>query len=196
MPGVKTDRWIREMAVNHKMIEPFSERVAGPNIISFGLQPCGYDARLAPEVQIFEWARAQGAPLDPLKVNPDLYFDRPADPFIMLPPRGYMVGLTVEYFCIPRNCTARGVSKTTYSSVGVNIDVAGINPGWEGRLRLHISNPGPIPIKIYGGMGIIYLEFHEIDGVVERDYSQLAHTRFQKQTEAFAKHGALVPTAT
>lgn len=187
MPGVKPDHWIRQMATDCKMIEPFSERVAGPGIVSFGLQPCGYDARLAPEVQIFEWARAQGVALDPLNVDPALYFDRVAVPHIMLPPRGYMVGLTTEYFRIPRNCTARGVSKTTYSSVGVNIDVASINPGWEGRLRLHISNPGPIPIKIYGGMGIIYLEFHEVDGLVERDYSQLDFTRFQRQVEAFPK---------
>lgn len=196
MPGIKPDRWIREMALSRRLIEPFAERFAGPGIVSYGLQPCGYDARLAPEVQVFDWARAQGKELDPLNVNPALYFDRVAEPHIVLPPRGYMVGLTVEYFRIPRNCTARGVSKTTYSSVGVNLDVASINPGWEGRLRLHISNPGPIPIKIYGGMGVIYLEFHEIDGEVERDYSELAHTRFQKQTAAFAKHSELAPTAT
>ena len=79
----------------------------------------------------------------------------------------------------------RGASKTAYSSVGVNLDVASIHPGWEGRLRLHISNPGPNPIRLYGGMGIIYLEFHEIDGDVEQDYSQLKSPRFQGQRELF-----------
>ena len=135
-------------------------------------------------------------PLDPLNVDPLLYFDRTADPHIMLPPRGYMVALTVEYFRIPRTCTARGVAKTTYSSAGLNLDVASINPGWEGRLRLHLSNPGPIPIKIYGGMGIIYLEFHGIDGEVERDYGELNHTRFQAQVAAFPPSPAKQTPAT
>lgn len=163
-----------------RIIEPFSERVAGPDMISFGLQPAGYDARLAPDVKIVDWARGMGRLLDPLNVDESLCFESgPSDSrAIIIPPHGFIVGTTVEFFRIPRSCVVRGAAKTTYSSIGVNINVASIHPGWEGRLRLHISNATPVPVLVYPGMGIVYLEFHEIDGVVERDYSQLNDTRF------------------
>ncbi len=181
MAGIKPDWWIRKMAHEHKMIEPFSERRAGPNIISFGLQPCGYDARLDPAVLIFDWTRAQGAALDPLNPHPDFYFKRQAHPYYEIPPHGFIEAMTVEYFRIPKNCTARGAGKTTYSSIGLSLNISGINPGWEGRLRVHIANPSPVPIRVYGGQGIVYLEFSELDGVCDVGYGSLAGTRFQGQ---------------
>lgn len=185
MAGVKPDWWIRKMAVEAGMIEPFSERVAGPETIVFGLQPCGYDARLDPTLLVFDWSRAQGGTLDPLRVDPNFLFEMSAFPYYEIPPRGFVQGLTVEYFRIPRNCSARGIGKTIYSSIGINLNISGINPGWEGRLRVHISNPSPVPIRIYGGQGMVYLEFQELDGECEVTYDQLAGTRFQKQTDLF-----------
>ncbi len=185
--GVKPDRWIRKMSSdpNVRMIEPFSERVDGDGIVSFGLQPAGYDARIDPAIYVFDWARACGTAMDPINIDSRLYFEKRADPFFILPPNGFMMAFTVERFRIPRDIVVRGAAKTTYSSVGINLDVAGIHPGWEGRLRLHISNTTPVPIKIYGNMGLVYLEFHEISGDVERDYSELPHPRFQGNGEPF-----------
>lgn len=177
--AVKPDHWIRRMARDAHMIEPFSERVAGEGIISYGLQPAGYDARLDPRIQIVDWVRGMPHTHDPLNPLRELYFEQNADPYFVIPNHGFIVGRTLEYFRIPRNCVVRGAAKTIYSSVGVNFDVASIHPGWEGHLVLHIANTTPVPVKIYGGMGIIYVEFHEIDGEVERDYSELKGTRFQ-----------------
>ena len=185
--GAFPDRWIRDMAIKKNMIEPFSERVDGPGIISYGLQPAGYDARLDPDIKIFDWARGQGKVLDPLDVDPSLYFDKTAHPSFAMPPHSYILALSLEYFRIPRTCVVRGAAKTIYSSVGVNIDIAGIHPGWEGRLRFHISNPNHVPIRLYGNMGIIYLEFHKIEGTVERDYSELKYPRFHKSEKALPK---------
>ena len=179
--GVMPDCLIREMALDPKyqMITPFSERVSDEKTISYGLQPAGYDARLDPDIQVIDWARTAGEILDPLDLNTDMYFPGLANPFFVLPPNGFIVGKTVERFKVPRGYVVRGASKTIYSSVGVNFDVASIHPGWEGHLKLHISNTTKVPVKIYGGMGIVYLEFHEIDGRVERDYTQIQGTRFQ-----------------
>lgn len=186
MSGIKPDRWIRRMAIETGMIEPFSERVAGPGLISYGLQPCGYDARIGHDILVFDWSLAQGAALDPLLVDPSFYFKKSAFPYYEIPPRGFVEAMTVEYFRIPRNCSARGVGKTTYSSIGISLNISGINPGWEGRLRVHISNPSPVPIRIYGGQGMVYLEFQELDGECEVAYNQLTGTRFQKQTDLFS----------
>jgi dCTP deaminase len=169
------------MARRYGMIEPFSERVDGQRVVSYGLQPAGYDARLHPGIEILDWAIAAGQPLDPLgPQNDKLYFPKSADPFFDVPPHGFVVARTVEHFRIPRNCVVRGAAKTTYSAVGLNLDVASIHPGWEGRLRLHLSNATPVGIRIYGNMGLIYLEFHEIDGTVERAYGDLQNPRFQE----------------
>lgn len=177
--GVMPDWLIRKMSLEQQMIAPFSERVDGPRVVSYGLQPAGYDARLSPNVKVVDWAQACGEILDPLEFNPKLYVDKEANPFYVLPPNCFMLGTTVERFRIPRNYVVRGAAKTGYSCVAVNFDVASIHPCWEGHLKLHISNTAKVPVRVYGNMGIVYLEFHEIDGEVERDYSQLKYTRFQ-----------------
>lgn len=179
--SVKPDWWIRRMALEFRLIEPFSERVAGDGVISYGLQPAGYDARLDPNILVTDWVIAGGISLDPLNPERNFFFEKSADPYYDIPPRGFVEAITVEYFRIPPDCLARGMGKTIYSSVGIGLNISGINPGWEGRLRIHISNSSSVPIRIYGGQGIVHLEFEELDGRCERPYSELQGIRFQKQ---------------
>lgn len=180
--GVRPDTWIRKMALGpQRMIEPFSESVDGPGIVSYGLQADGYDARLDPNVKIVDWTRICGKSLSPLHYDNEFYVEKLAAPApVILPPNTFMVGRTLEYFRIPRGCSVRGVSKCAYTEKGINIDIAGIHAGWEGRLTLHISNTTKASVKIYGNMGIVFLEFHKIIGRVERDYSQRRNPRFQE----------------
>jgi len=117
--SVKPDWWIREMALGCRLIEPFSERVARDGIISFGLQPAGYDARLDPRILVFDWALAAGSSFDPLNQDHRFFFERSAVPHYDIPPRGFVEAMTMEYFRIPPNCLARGMGKTIYSSVGI-----------------------------------------------------------------------------
>ena len=179
--SVKPDSWIRKMAQECGLIEPFFERVAGDGLISYGLQPAGYDARLDSRILVFDWAIAAGISLDPLNLDHKFFFERLAVPYFDIPPRGFVEAMTMEYFRIPPNCLARGMGKTIYSSIGIGLNISGINPGWEGRLRIHIANSSPVPIRIYGEQGIIHLEFEGLDGECERPYSGLQGTRFQKQ---------------
>ncbi len=179
--GVMPDWMIRKLSLDPetRLISPFSERVDGSRIASFGLEPAGYTARLNPNIRVVDWAKAAGTVLDPLDPADNLYSDQSADPSFILPPNSMMVCWTIERFRIPRNCIVRGAGKTVYSSAGINFDVASIHPGWEGHLKLHVSNSSTVPVRVYGGMGIVYVDFHEIDGEVERDYSQLKAPRFQ-----------------
>ena len=61
--SIKSDRWIRRMAEEHGMIEPFSPRqvrhIEGNPIISYGLSSYGYDIRCAGE---FRQSSSQSAP--------------------------------------------------------------------------------------------------------------------------------------
>ena len=55
--SIKSDRWIRRMAAENGMIDPFSPeqvRVAGGHkIVSYGTSSYGYDVRCAEEFKIF-----------------------------------------------------------------------------------------------------------------------------------------------
>ena len=51
--SVKPDRWIRKMALEHKMIEPFTDRQMREGVISYGVSSYGYDIRVADEFRIF-----------------------------------------------------------------------------------------------------------------------------------------------
>lgn len=55
--SIKSDKWIRRMAQEHGMIEPFVERQvrnedAAP-VISYGVSSYGYDVRCADEFKVF-----------------------------------------------------------------------------------------------------------------------------------------------
>src|SRR5512142_1658936 len=51
--SIKSDRWIREMALHHDMINPFSEKQVGSGVISYGLSSYGYDLRVTDEFKLF-----------------------------------------------------------------------------------------------------------------------------------------------
>ena len=51
--SIKSDRWIREQALQHGMIEPFSEKQVREGVISYGLSSYGYDLRVSDEFKIF-----------------------------------------------------------------------------------------------------------------------------------------------
>jgi deoxycytidine triphosphate deaminase len=52
--GLKPDHWIRKMALEHRMIEPFVGGQACDGVISYGLSSYGYDIRVADEFKIFQ----------------------------------------------------------------------------------------------------------------------------------------------
>jgi dCTP deaminase (EC 3.5.4.13) len=110
--GVKNDRWIREMAIKHKMIEPFEERLVRKGVISFGLSSYGYDMRLADEFLIF--TNVWGAIVDP-KAFDERAFVRHKGDFCIIPPNSFVLGRSVEYFRIPREVICIVVGKSSYA---------------------------------------------------------------------------------
>ena len=58
--AIKSDRWIRKMALEHDMINPFSEKQVREGVISYGVSSYGYDLRVGDEIRVAEAARASG----------------------------------------------------------------------------------------------------------------------------------------
>src|SRR3989442_7925478 len=155
---IKADRWIRQMAETHGMIEPFSSAQVAEGMISYGLSSYGYDLRLADEFKIF--TPPAGAVLNPKSIPPDYYRDHKAA-FCDIPPSGYVLGRTVEYLRIPRDVLTLCVGKSTYARTGVLVNVTPFEPEWEGFVTVSIANTTPVPVRIFANQGLCQVRFFQ-----------------------------------
>ncbi len=174
---VKSDKWIRRMSLEHKMIEPFEEKQVRKGVISYGLSSYGYDIRIAAEFKIF--TNAKSAFIDPKNFDPANFTDLQG-PICIIPPNSFCLARTVEYFRIPRNIITLCVGKSTYARCGIIVNVTPFEPEWEGFATLEISNSTPLPAKIYTNEGIAQVIFLESDETCAVSYADKAG-KYQKQ---------------
>ncbi|MBK9750494.1 MAG: dCTP deaminase [Chloroflexi bacterium] len=166
--GLKADVWIRKMALEQGMIEPFVERQVREGVISFGLSSYGYDMRVASSFKIF--TNVYSAIVDPKNFSPQSFVDVETDVCIV-PPNSFALARSVEYFRIPPNVLTLCVGKSTYARTGIITNVTPFEPGWEGYVTLEISNTTPLPAKIYANEGIAQVVFFEGDEQCEVTYA-------------------------
>src|SRR5215469_4648787 len=145
--SVKCDRWIAQMAREHKMIEPFADRQVRDGVISYGVSSYGYDMRVADEFRIFT------------NVNSTI-----------VDPKQFDARSFVEYFRIPRKVLTICVGKSTYARCGIIVNVTPFEPEWEGYVTLEISNTTPLPARIYANEGLCQVLFFQSDEECEVSY--------------------------
>jgi dCTP deaminase len=155
--SIKSDRW---MALEHGMIEPFTETQVRAGAISYGLSSYGYDMRVAPEFKIF--TNVLSAIVDPKAFDARSFVEFTGDVCIV-PPNSFALARSVEYFRIPRNVLTICLGKSTYARCGIITNVTPFEPEWEGFVTLEISNTTPLPAKIYANEGICQVVFFEAD---------------------------------
>jgi dCTP deaminase len=153
---VMADRWIRRMALEHGMIEPFVENQRRDGCISYGLSSYGYDARVADEFKIF--TNVDSAVVDPKNFDGASLVDRKTDVCI-IPPNSFALARTVEYFRIPRDVLVICLGKSTYARCGIIVNVTPLEPEWEGQVTIEISNTTPLPARVYANEGICQFLF-------------------------------------
>jgi len=176
---IKSDRWIKQMAAEHQMIDPFSESQVRGSTISYGVSSYGYDIRIADEFKIF--TNINSDIIDPKKFSNTSFADVTADS-ILIPPNSFALARTVEYFRIPRNILTICLGKSTYARCGIIVNVTPFEPEWEGHATLEISNTTPLPAKVYANEGIAQLIFLEADEVCEVSYRD-KKGKYQAQTK-------------
>lgn len=114
--SIKSDRWIRRMAAEHGMIEPFSPeqvRVSdGHKIVSYGTSSYGYDVRCADDFKIF--TNINSTIVDPKAFDEKSFVDFKG-PVCIIPPNSFALASTVEYFRIPRSVLTVCLGKSTYA---------------------------------------------------------------------------------
>ncbi len=182
--SVKSDRWIRRMALEHGMIEPFADQQVRNGVISYGLSSYGYDMRIADEFKVF--TNVNSVIVDPKNFDPRSFVEVKADSVsgkaCVIPPNSFALGRSVEYFRIPRDVITVCLGKSTYARCGIIINVTPFEPEWEGFVTLEISNTTPLPAKIYPNEGIAQVLFFQGDEACEVSYAD-RKGKYQRQTE-------------
>ena len=139
--SIKSDRWIRRMAEQHGMIEPFEPGQVrsndGGSIVSYGTSSYGYDIRCSTHFKVF--TNINSAIVDPKNFVPESFVDVESDVCI-IPPNSFALASTVEYFRIPRSVLTVCLGKSTYARCGIIVNVTPLEPEWEGHITLEFSH--------------------------------------------------------
>jgi len=169
--SIKSDNWIRKMAEQHGMIEPFETQqvryVNDERVVSFGTSSYGYDVRCAPEFKVF--TNINSVIVDPKKFDEGSFVDVHNDVCI-IPPNSFALARTVEYFRIPRDVLVVCLGKSTYARCGIIVNVTPLEPEWEGQVTLEFSNTTPLPAKIYANEGVAQMLFFGADEPCQTSY--------------------------
>jgi dCTP deaminase len=181
---IKSDRWIKQMALAKEMIKPFEDRQVRQGSISYGLSSYGYDIRIADEFKIF--TNINTTIVDPKAFDPRSFVDYQGDVAIV-PPNSFALGRSVEYFRIPRDVLTICVGKSTYARCGIITNVTPFEPEWEGYVTLEISNTTPLPAKIYANEGIAQVLFFQSDEACQTSYAD-------RQGKYQGQQGIVLPT--
>ena len=166
--GLKPDHWIRKMALEKGMIEPYADNRVRKGTISYGVSSYGYDIRVADEFKIF--TNVFSAVVDPKNFDPRSMVDYKGE-VCVIPPNSFALARTIEYFRIPRGVLTVCLGKSTYARCGIIVNVTPFEPEWEGFVTLEISNTTPLPARIYANEGIAQVLFFEADEVCETSYA-------------------------
>jgi dCTP deaminase len=175
--GLKPDHWIKKMALEHRMIEPFAESRVRDGVISYGVSSYGYDIRVADEFKIF--TNVFSAVVDPKHFDPKSMVDYQGG-VCVIPPNSFALARTIEYFRIPRSVLTVCLGKSTYARCGIIVNVTPFEPEWEGFVTLEISNTTPLPARIYSNEGIAQVLFFEADEPCAVSYAD-KKGKYQKQ---------------
>ena len=165
--GLKADSWIRQKAIDEKMIEPFCEALTTKGVVSYGISSYGYDIRVSDEFKIF--TNINATVVDPKRFDSANVVDFVGD-ICIVPPNSFALARTIEYFRIPKNVLAICLGKSTYARCGIIVNVTPFEPEFEGHITIEISNTTPLPAKIYANEGIAQVLFLEGDEQCETTY--------------------------
>jgi dCTP deaminase len=154
--------------VGGPMIEPFIDHLVrengeGEKVISYGLTSYGYDVRIKDEVKLF--TNVNNGVVDPMSpdercfVDATIQIDEKGNRFFILPPNSYALAVTEEYFRIPENVMVVCVGKSTYARSAILINTTPIEAGFEGHIKLKLTNSSNSPYKVYTEMGVAHCMF-------------------------------------
>lgn len=176
---VLADRDIRKRVRKRDLvIEPFDDNC---------VQPSSVDLHLGPDFLVFD--RHSHTVVDTRKKTDGMTkrIVVKGDEPLIVHPREFVLGTTVERVKIPTDLVARLEGKSSLGRIGLVIhSTAGyVDPGFAGQLTLEISNLSSLPIAVYSGMKICQISFIQMTSPAQYPYGhQKLKSHYQGQKGA------------
>lgn len=138
------------------------------------IQPSSVDMRLGDEFKVFKVIRQPYIdPKDPDEVAEYMESTTVAegDAFI-IHPNEFALATTYEYVKVPNDLVARVEGRSSMGRLGVTMHVTAgyIDPGFEGKITLEISNIGAMPVALYPGQRVCQIVFETMTTPSEIPY--------------------------
>jgi dCTP deaminase len=173
---IKSDIWIKEQVQKNQMITPFFDHSVktkedGKKIPSYGLSSYGYDIRLGRNFKLGRTNLHGETILDVCDFDQAYFEDITDVDSVIIPPHGFVLGHSEEYFNIPRNVTAVCMGKSTIARSGLIVIVTPLESAWSGFVTLEIFNANNLPVRLHSGIGITQAQFFESDQQCEVSYA-------------------------
>jgi dCTP deaminase len=150
------------------------------------IQPASVDLRLGNQIRVF-----QNHLLPVIDVKQEMNQLTEAaridevNPFV-LHPGEFVLGMTLEEIRLPNDIVGRLDGKSSLGRLGLVVhSTAGfVDPGWQGRLTLELSNLANLPINLYVGMKVSQISFMRLSTPAQHPYgSSHLGSKYQGQME-------------
>jgi dCTP deaminase len=153
-----------------------------PELKDEQFQSAWIDLTLGNEFRIFK--STQSAMVDPKRPEEitELVAVNNDKPFIIHPGE-FVLGSVNEYIKFPDDLAGAVDGRSSLGRLGVVVHITStfVDPGWEGKLVLEITNVGKMPVALYPGMRICKLVFMELSSPCERPYYMKKDAKYLKQ---------------
>ena len=177
--AILSDKTIKEYLKEGKIvIDPLKDEQQ--------IQPSSVDMRLGDEFKVFKVIRKPY--IDP-KDEEDIaeYMESstvPEGEAFIIHPNEFALATTQEYVKVPDDLVARVEGRSSMGRLGVTMHVTAgyVDPGFEGRITLEISNIGAMPVALYPGQRVCQLVFETMTTPAELPYGHpKRNSRYMKQ---------------
>ena len=177
--AILSDKTIKEYLEEGKIvIDPLKDEQQ--------IQPSSVDMRLGDEFKVFKVIRKPY--IDP-KDEEDIaeYMESstvPEGEAFIIHPNEFALATTQEYVKVPDDLVARVEGRSSMGRLGVTMHVTAgyVDPGFEGRITLEISNIGAMPVALYPGQRVCQLVFETMTTPAELPYGHpKRHSKYMKQ---------------
>lgn len=155
------------------MVTPFDDEL---------INPASLDVRLGADLLIESVESRQFVPLNIASHNE-------ANPYLLVPGQ-FILGATIEKFCLPDDIAAQFMLKSSRAREGLEHLLAGFcDPGWhDSVLTLELHNSRQLhPVRIWPNMRIGQMIFYQLETPVRNSYAKTG--RYNKDLSVMQSRG-------
>lgn len=151
------------------------------------LQSASYDISLGSKIKTIV-SRGEVVELeDKLSVNNCFETRELEESGYILKPNETILFPIAEYICLPKELLAHIRPRTTFSRLALSLGPQHVNPTYEGRLELVLTNNSPNNVRIREGLKIGQILFEQIAGELseEKLYKNKKDAKYHKEDGTF-----------